>query len=67
MAWDFLAWVISKLLSLQIASMASDHHGKNNGDPNPRIGVKITPPRLKIHFSLLTKSRQVSAVMYKMA
>jgi len=48
-------------LSLQIASVASGHHGKNNGGPNQWIiRVKLTPELLKIHLSLLVKSSQIS-------
>jgi len=44
-------------LSLQIASVASEQHGKNNRGPNQWIiRVKITPRLLKIHLSLLVKS-----------
>jgi len=40
-------------LSLQIASMVSKHHGKNNGGPNQWIvRLKITTRLLKIHLSL---------------
>jgi len=43
-------------LSLQIGSVASEHHGKNNGGPNQWIvKVQITPPLLKIHLPLLEK------------
>jgi len=43
-------------LSLQIASVASEHHDKNNGGSNQWITrVKITPQVLKIHLSFLLK------------
>ena len=48
--------------SLQIASVGSDHHGKNNGGPNQWIiRVSITPRLLKIHLFLLVKSSWISA------
>ena len=37
---------------LQIASLALEHHGKNNAGPNQGIiRVKIIPQLLKIHLS----------------
>jgi len=49
-------------LSLQIASMISEHHGKNNRGPNQWIiRVKITPWLLKIHLSLVVKGSRISA------
>jgi len=43
--------------SLQIASVAPEHDGKNNGGPNKWIiRVKITPQLSEIHLSLLAKS-----------
>jgi len=47
--------------SLQIASVASDHHGKNNGGRNRWIRSEIIPWLLKIHLSLHDKSSQISA------
>ena len=49
-------------LSLQIASVASEHHGQNNGGPNQWIiRVEIAPRLLKIHLFLLVKSSRISA------
>jgi len=48
-------------LSFQIANVASEHHGKNNGGPNQWIiRVMISPRLLKIHLFLLVESSQIS-------
>jgi len=39
-------------LSLQITSVASEHHRQNNGGPNQLIRIKITSWLLKIRLSL---------------
>jgi len=63
----YCRWVLSWYgllvrLSLQIASVASEHHGNNNGGPNQWIiRVKITARLLKVHLSLFDKSSRVSA------
>jgi len=47
-------------LSLQIASVALEHHSKNSGGPNQWIiRVKITPWLSKIHLCLLVKSIRI--------
>jgi len=47
-------------LSHQIASVASEHHGKSNGGPNQWIiRVKITPRLSKIHLSFLINNSRI--------
>jgi len=49
-------------LTLQIASVTSEHSGKRNGGPNQWvIRVKITPLLLKIRPSLFDNSSRASA------
>jgi len=43
-------------LSLQVGSLTPYNHGKNNGDPNQWIRVKITPRLSKIIFYITTFS-----------
>jgi len=44
-------------LSSHFTCVPSDHHGIKNRGPNHWIRAKITPPLLKICFSLLVKDR----------
>ena len=54
--------IMNRWEQLQIPSVASKHHGENNGGPNQWIiRVNITPQLLKIHLSLLIRSCWFSA------
>jgi len=57
--WISLLVGLLASLSLQIASVASEHHIENNGSPNQCIRVKITPQLSKIHLSFLVKSSRI--------